>query len=138
MPVAFTPVRDDRHGRLARADSDRRRRPSDGFRVRDVARFQRIAEDAIATLPSPVLDALAEADLVLEEIPPEPAAGENVVPLAEFRPAGVERARVTVYRRPIEARAITRGEVADLVRLAVGREVAFTLGLDVDLDDDWD
>lgn len=134
-------MREDRHGRAARADSDRRRRPSDGFRLRDRGRFERITEDAIGTLPPLLLDALTDAELLVEEIPPGPAQADEEVPLADFRPAarGRQRARITVYRRPVEARAQGRAELAELVRLAVGREVAIALGLDVDLDDeDWD
>jgi predicted Zn-dependent protease with MMP-like domain len=131
-------VREDRHGRAARADHDPRRRPSDGFRVRDVARFERIAEEAVGTLPREVLAALDEAELVVEEVPPEPAPGEDVA-LAGFAPAeDGAPARVTLYRRPLELRATSRLELGELVRLAVGHEVIATLDLDVNLDDDWD
>lgn len=101
-------------------------------------RFERIAEDAIATLPAALLDALGDAELVVAEIPPPLAVHEHEVPLVEFVPARTgERARVTLYRRPLEARALGRAELGELVRLAVGREVALTFGLDIDLDD-WD
>jgi len=130
---------DDRHGRASRSDNDRRRRPSDGFRLRDAARFARLTEDALATLPEPLLEALEDAELEIVDVPPEPAAGADDVALAGFRPArGRVPARVTVYRRPLEARALARLELVELVRVAVGREVAVALGLDVDLDDDWD
>jgi predicted Zn-dependent protease with MMP-like domain len=129
-------MRENRHGREARADHDRRRRPSDGFRVRDTARFQRIAEDALSGLPAEILDPLSDAELLIVDIPPEPAADEHEVPLVAFEPGG--RPRLTLYRRPLEARALGRPELSELVRLAVGREVALTLGLDLDFDDDWD
>lgn len=106
--------------------------------MRDATRFERIAEDALATLPGEVLDPLRDAELIVADLPP-PAHAEPEVPLAEFVPAAVgRRASVTLYRRPLEARALSRAELGELVRLAVGREVALTLGLDVDLDDDWD
>jgi predicted Zn-dependent protease with MMP-like domain len=104
--------------------------------VRDPGRFERISQDAISTLPGEILAALDDADLVVTDIPPD---GDREVPLAEFVPRrGPERPRVTLYRRPLEARASGRVELSELVRLAVGREVALTLGLDIDLDDDWD
>jgi predicted Zn-dependent protease with MMP-like domain len=109
-----------------------------GFRVVAGARFEHVAEEAIATLPEPILAALHDAELVIEEIPPELPAGMTEIALADFEPGDPGPARVTLYRRPIEARSAGRAELTELVRLAVGREVAATLGLDVDLDDDWD
>lgn len=108
--------------------------------MRDQGRFEQITADAIATLPPPLLAALADAELLVEEIPPAPQRPDGEVPLAEFRPAkGGGPARITVYRRPIEARSQGRVDLVELLRVAVGREVAFALGLDVDLDDDdWD
>jgi len=130
---------EDRHGRASRSDNDQRRRPSDGFRLRDATRFARLTEDALATLPEPLLEALEDAELEIVDVPPEPPPGAEEVALAEFHPAdGRGRARVTVYRRPLEARALARLELVELVRVAVGREVAVALGLDIDLDDDWD
>lgn len=130
---------DDRHGRATRGDNDRRRRPSDGFRLRDATRFARLTEDALGTLPGPLLDALEDAELEIVDVPPEPSPDADDVALADFRPArGRVPARVTVYRRPLEARALARVELVELVRMAVGREVAVALGLDVDLDDGWD
>lgn len=126
---------DDRHGRAGRADNDRRRRPSDGFRVRGLTRFERLTEDAIALLPGPIVDALKEADLVVEEVPPDPGPGEARIRLAEFTPATASRrARATIYRRPVEARASGRAELLELMRSAIGREVAAALGLDIDPD----
>lgn len=131
-------MRGDRHGRAARADHDPRHRPSDGFRVRDLARFERIAEEAIGSLPEPVLAVVKDAELVLEEIPPEPDPGEAVA-LAAFKPASKRGpARITLYRRPLELRVMGRIELAAFIRLVVGQEIVHTLNLDVDLEDDED
>ncbi len=130
---------EDRRGRAHRSDNDRRRRPSDGFRVRSGARFASLTEDALSTLPQPLLEALADAELIVEDVPPEPPSGAREVALASFTPArGRARPRVTVFRRPLEARALARLELVELIRLAVGHEVAEALGLDIDLDDEWD
>lgn len=130
-------MREDRHGRTTRADNDRRRRPFDGFRLRDSGRFARLVEDTLATLPDPLLEALEDAELVVDDVPPSPAGALDEIPLVDFRPARSGRpARVRVYRRPLEGRAYSRAELAELVRSAVGSEVAGQLGLDVDLDDE--
>lgn len=133
-------VGDDRHGRAARADSDRRRRPSDGFRVRDARRFRRLVDDAVAGLPEELLTAVREAEILIEEVPPAALvnldAGDEDVPLAAWNGAEHRRsARITLFRRPLEVRAGSAGELVDLIRLAVGEEVADALGLDIDLDD---
>jgi predicted Zn-dependent protease with MMP-like domain len=134
-------VRDDRHGRATRADNDRRRRPSDGFRVRDAARFERLTREALATLPEQLLEHLDDALVQVEDLPPIPSSGglPDDIPLARFeRDVAGTPARVVVYRRPLEARALDRADLAELVRSAVGHEVAGALGIDIDLDDDWD
>ncbi len=135
-------MRDDRHGRTARADNDRRRRPSDGFRVRDAARFERLAREALATLPEELLEHLDDAEVRVDDLPVLPSSGvghSDEVPLAVFeRAAAGRRPRVVVYRRPLEARALDRADLTELLRSAIGHEVAEALGIDVDLDDEWD
>lgn len=125
---------------MARADNDRRRRPADGFRLRDEERFADVAEDALADLPDPLLDAVTDMRLIVADVPPPPKGGEALqldVPLAVFRPASTdEPPEVTVYRRPLEARAASRVELQELIRLVVGREVADALGIEID--EDWD
>jgi len=131
-------MREDRHGRALRADNERSRRPSDGFRVRDPRRFAGLVEDAVGALPEVLREAVDDAELVVEEVPEGPGAdGEPA--LATFRPARRgERARITVYRRPLELRALSRGELGELIRLAVGRQIVEVTGLEADLDDWWD
>ncbi len=124
----------DRHGRAPRADNDRRRRPADGFRLHDGRRFSRLVQEVLPTLPARLIEALADAQVVVDDVPP---AGAGDVPLARFDP-GSSPPRLTVYRRPLESRALSREELGELVRAAVGREVARALGLADDLGDDWD
>jgi hypothetical protein len=40
-----------------------------------------------------------------------------------------------VYRRPVEARAGSRNDLEDVLRVAIGQAVARGVGLDDDLDD---
>ncbi len=118
---------------MTRPDNDRRRRPTHGFRTRDVTRFADLAQDALSELPDELLAAVAQAELIVEEVPPEPSVARPDVPLAavQLQP----KARVTIYRRPLESRAVDRAELTDLLRGAIGRQVAEALGID---SADWD
>lgn len=72
-------------------------------------------------------------DFGVEEVPPNtPAAGaewdDSPVPLARLFPAGrSRRARIVLYRRPVEARAAP-DELPALVHDIVVEEVAHVLG----------
>lgn len=95
---------------------------------------------------------LQDVDFAVADVPPEDAEGVPfaddlvAIPLAGLHPAarGV-RARIVLYRRPIEARAFDELDKADLVLDIVIHEVADLLGLPAevidpeghgDLDDD--
>jgi len=130
-------MREDRHGRLRRTDGDRRRRPVDGFRARDRARFEDVAEDALGGLPARVLREIAGARLGLEDVPPQPEpadAGEE--PELGRLELGTPR-RLVLYRRPIELRAGSRMELADAVRDAAAEAVGRALGWP-ETDWEWD
>jgi predicted Zn-dependent protease with MMP-like domain len=137
-------VRDDRHARHRRAEPDRRRRPVDGFRTADRGRFGRLVEDALAELPPSFLEHLDGTTIVVEDVPPVPNgddAGE--VPLATYAAApgrgGGRRAPghlLTLYRRPLEARATSKRDLAAIVREITVLEVADHLGIDDDQLDD--
>lgn len=76
---------------------------------------------------------LAEIELAVEEVPPADAErwSEEPVPLGRLvldRPE--EPVRIVVYRRPVEARAAGRPELADLVYEVVVEQVAELLGLE--------
>ena len=126
----------DRHGRAAHVDTDRRRRPVDGFRVRSAARFADLVEDALAALPAPLLDAVARADVRIENIPPD----ADEVRLADFTPGRTRGSppRLVVYRRPMEARALSRNDLVDVLRAGIGEEIADALGMGGEFDDLWD
>ena len=63
------------------------------------------------------------------------------VPLARLVPAGVDRrgvptrARIVLYRRPLEARAKDGADLADLVHDVLVEQIASYLGLDPDVID---
>ncbi|MEX1162479.1 MAG: metallopeptidase family protein [Nitriliruptor sp.] len=136
-------MRDDRHARHRRADVDRRRRPVDGHRVHGRDRFERIVVDALGALPPPLLAHLDGVALAIEEVPGPDVDGAGQVPLARYARGAATAAdaahpapaRLTVFRRPLEARALSRADLTELIQLAVVHEVADHLGLD---DDDLD
>lgn len=91
-------------------------------------------EFAVEDVPAVPLgvDAALDEDVVADE-----TAG-GAVPLGRLLPAGTDdqgrptAARVVVYRRPLEARAADRGDLADLVHDVVVDQVARLLDLDPD------
>lgn len=124
-------VRRNRHGRGQRTDTDPRRRPADGFRTRDLHRFTQLVDEALALLPPPLAGHAERAELLVDDVPAGLGADLGEVPLARFertRPGRPDR--LTVYRRPLEARAGSRAELVEVIRLAAGEEIADALGLD--------
>ncbi|GLF99225.1 metallopeptidase family protein [Streptomyces yaizuensis] len=70
---------------------------------------------------------LADVDFLVMDVPRVP---EDTVPLGSSAPAAKgERARIVVYRRPVEIRAKNREERALLVHEVVVEQVAELLGL---------
>ncbi|CAN5366492.1 hypothetical protein BH23ACT9_BH23ACT9_27080 [soil metagenome] len=131
----------DRRGRLARSDNDLRRRPTDGFRTAHRQRFAAMVLRAVAELSPDLRRHLSQAELVVADVP-DPD-GEDVdlrgeVTLARLHLAGPgpEPARLTVYRRPIEMRALRRTELASEVGRAVRLAVQHALGQPRSEDDD--
>jgi predicted Zn-dependent protease with MMP-like domain len=134
---------DDRHARHRRTDADRRRRPVDGFRAAGSARFERLVDDAIASLPPQLLPYLDDVEVSVEPIPPGDlfGAGDQLLlgryqegPGQDRRPSAGDR--LTLYRRPLEARARNKQELAELVRETVVHEIAHHFGIDDDRLDD--
>ncbi|HEX2027720.1 MAG TPA: metallopeptidase family protein [Nitriliruptorales bacterium] len=133
---------DDRHARHRRADADRRRRPSDGFRVADRGRFGRLVDAALDDLPRGLLSYVENVQIVVEDMPPADVLGRgDEVLLGLYQ--GVPRTdragdpavlpdRITLYRRPIEARVANKEELAALVREVVVHELAHHFGIDDD------
>ena len=113
-----------------------RRRPDAGFRLTSRARFRQLTADVLATLPDAVRAALRGADIRHGEVPPPAVLTGDEVPLVRLTTEGSRIAAVEVYRRPLEARAGSAPDLAELLRMALAREVAEALGLD--LGDGWD
>jgi predicted Zn-dependent protease with MMP-like domain len=113
----------------------------DGYRLTGGPRFDRLVGEALGDLPAPVLEHLQRVQLRLADVPPAPVHGETEeVLLARYErtvpgqgpDAGSVAARLTLYRRPIEARAHSKPELLLLLREVLVREVALQLGIDDD------
>ena len=104
--------------------------------------FIRLVEEAVESIPEEFRDRLANVDFVVEETPrgDEVPGGELLlglyqgVPLTERGAGyfGVLPDRIVLFRRPIEARARSDADLAELVREVVLHEVAHYFGIDDD------
>jgi predicted Zn-dependent protease with MMP-like domain len=110
-------------------------------------RFDTIVLDAVEHVERRWRDRLREVDFAVEEVPPadggeryEDEISSAGVPLARLIPALRGRpARIVLYRRPLELRALDREDLEDLVHDIVVEEVAQFLGLDPErVDPDYD
>lgn len=150
----------DRHGRGLRAPLARRRAVV-GSRAVDVPvaatqaeRFDDLVHDAVERLELRWARELEPVEFAVVDVPAvPPGAGPDpdpdpdlvvdetaggAVPLGRLLRGGVDARgtgtppRVVVYRRPLEARAASRVELAELVHDVVVEQVARLLGLDPD------
>ena len=133
---------DDRHGRSRRSPVDPRRRPVDGFRPLRPGAFERMVEDALSSLPPELLAYVDNVQIVIEDVPPEDVLdGEEVILLGLYE--GVPRTergwddpvlpdRITLFRKPLEARARSRAELDLVVQDTVVHEIAHHFGIDDD------
>ncbi|AHI01267.1 hypothetical protein KALB_7909 [Kutzneria albida DSM 43870] len=96
---------------------------------------------------------LTQLDVAVDDVPEVHVAADQTlswedgvvedgnVPLARLVPAGVDRrgvptrARIVLYRRPLEARAKDGADLADLVHDVLVEQIASYLGLDPDVID---
>lgn len=106
--------------------------------------FDDLVLDAVEHLERRWEKELAGVEFAVDEVPGlaedaapgEELVGEDGVPLARLVAAeGSAPSRIVVYRRPVEARAPDRGELADLVHDVVVEQVARLLDLDPDVVD---
>jgi len=133
-PAARLPRGRDRHGRglrgpLAPPDSPLSRTRAEAFND--------LVLDAVERLEGRWRRELAAVEFAVEAVPAPAAAGvatatgaPDGVPLSRLHAGGAGRnARIVLYRRPIEARAKGRGDLALLVHDLIVEQVAELLGL---------
>lgn len=93
--------------------------------------FDDLVLDVVERIEQAWADQLRRTEFAVEDVPAsDPAPWEDGgVPLARSFPAASGRpARIVVYRRPVEARAADRGELARLVRDVVVEQAAHVIG----------
>jgi predicted Zn-dependent protease with MMP-like domain len=133
---------DDRHARHRRGEVDGHRRPADGYRAMGRGRFERLVGRALDSLPDDLLDHLDNVQITVEDVPDADPLGrgdEVLLGLYQGVPrterdlaSGLLPDRITLYRRPLEARATSRHDLQALVRETLVHEVAHHFGIDDD------
>ncbi|HUG82940.1 MAG TPA: hypothetical protein VMM13_00160 [Euzebya sp.] len=123
----------DRHGRMARADNDLRRRPSDGFRTADQGRFIRVVQQAVSGLPDELREHLRGVELDVRDVPDVDGPDVDIdgdLRLARLQLPGPDtpRGRLIILRRPLELRAQRRSDLHDDIALAVRHATQDALG----------
>lgn len=115
-------------------------------------RFDGLVLEALAPIDRRWHDRLAKLDIAVDEVPPVRAGdladavedtvwppevvAEGAVPLARLVPAGVDgrggttRARIVLFRRPLELRAEQPEELTDLLHEVLVEQVATYLRVD--------
>ncbi|WP_033293809.1 metallopeptidase family protein [Amycolatopsis jejuensis] len=138
-------LRRDRHGRGLRGTLYPATLPAAASRAE---RFDALVLDALEPIEARWRHELTKLDVAVDDVPEvrtdgrAPAEGvlhDNTVPLSRLVPAGVDRtgmptrARIVLYRRPLEARAKDPSELADLVHDVLVEQVAGYLGVEPDV-----
>lgn len=138
--------RRDRHGRSPRGPLVPQSLPAATTRSE---RFDALVLDALEPIETRWRHRLADLDVAVDEVPDvssgpgTPAEGvllDGLVPLSQLVPAGVDsrsglpsRARIVLYRRPLQARAPGTAELAELVHRVLVEQVAGYLGVEPDI-----
>ncbi|MEJ2864168.1 metallopeptidase family protein [Actinomycetospora flava] len=112
-------------------------------------RFDALVLEALEPIEERWSAELADLDVAVDDVPEVPAGtrstadddavlGDGEVPLARLVPAGMDRrgavtrARIVLYRRPLEARALDGEDLADLLHDVLVEQVAGYLGVEPD------
>lgn len=113
-----------------------------GFRTR-AEMFDQAVLDAVADLEDRWPGRLSAIEFAVDEVPPLPAGPvlpasdvvvDGGVPLSRFLPPGVDakgrptKARIVVYRRPVELRSAHAGDLPDLVADILSEQLSAVLG----------
>ena len=131
----------DRHGRGLRGSLYPSTLPAASTRAE---RFDALVLTALEPIEARWRTELTELDIAVDDVPDvrpaeRPQDGlfaDGGVPLARLVPAGVDRrgmptkARIVLFRRPLEARARDGADLADLVHHVLVEQVANYLNLD--------
>ncbi len=119
-------------------------------------KFDRLVLEAFAPLDTRWHDRLTKLDIAVDDVPkirplhpdsvtwPDEVVADGSVPLSRLIPAGVDRhgaatrARVVLFRKPLELRASDPDDLVDLLREVLVQQVATYLGVEPDVIDPED
>ncbi|AYF72639.1 metallopeptidase family protein [Nocardia yunnanensis] len=112
--------------------------------------FDRLVLEAFAPLESRWHEQLTKLDIAVDDVPkirplhpdsvtwPDEVVADGPVPLSRLIPAGVDRygmatrARIVLFRKPLELRAQDPDDLVDLLREVLVQQIATYLGVDPD------
>ncbi|MBY6349912.1 metallopeptidase family protein [Rhodococcus corynebacterioides] len=160
-PDPARPLRSDRTRPSASRSAARRGRGMRGVLLPDSVpgrrsrseQFDAAVLDAFAPIERRWHDRLLKLDIAVDDVPkiravdpssvtwPPEVVAEGPVPLSRLIPAGVDsrgatvRARIVVFRRPLERRARSMHDLTDLVHDVLVEQVATYLGVTPDVVD---
>lgn len=114
-------------------------------------RFDSLVLDALEPIETRWRQRLTDLDVAVDDVPDirrgaatadEGMLADGLVPLSQLVPAGVDsrsglpsRARIVLYRRPLEARTRGAAELTELVRQILVEQIASYLGVAPDIID---
>lgn len=116
-------------------------------------KFDLLVLEAFAPLDASWHERLTKLDIAVDEVPkirprdpesvtwPDEVVADGPVPLSRLLPAGVDRhgaatrARVVLFRRPLEMRAKDPDDLVDLLHEVLVQQVATYLGVEPDVID---
>ncbi len=115
--------------------------------------FDRLVLEAFAPLEGRWRDQLTGLDIAVDDVPkirplhpdsvtwPDEVVADGPVPLSRLIPAGVDRygmptrARIVLFRKPLELRAGDPDDLVDLLREVLVQQIATYLGVEPDVID---
>lgn len=101
------------------------------YRSRATEFFTICVRNSVARVARACPQALVGVDIGFEDVPTLTASWYDSVPLAAAVSAGPgQNGQVVLYRRPIEHRAGTRRELADLVHRTIVEQLSALTGID--------
>jgi hypothetical protein len=110
--------------------------------------FEQCVEDSIERIGTTCPEALLGVDIGIETVPSRAAmwrefVSHDAIPLAAAVDADADHpARIAMYRRPIERRAVDRASLAELVHRTLVEQLSMLTSrsihdIDPDIDEDW-